>query len=196
MAMVGSRKIGVLGNADRVEESQRLIPPDPGDIIMAMIFGWALFCFSLVLGGKRLLSQIARLARNSELKAAIVSGDETALTLLMVSGSLLIIALVIVCFKYRKAVFPFMLFGLSFATASWLPIHNLALVMKYLCVVFFASFAGLFLLKNFWRLISRPYIRIMVALFLWIAIVSIFVGGRLDDYWFASSFLAFVVGYL
>ncbi|MCP4090126.1 MAG: hypothetical protein GY746_10065 [Gammaproteobacteria bacterium] len=194
MAMVGSRKIGVLSNTDYAEETHNLTLPNPGDIIMAMIFAWALFCFFLVLAGKQVLGVMSRQASSLELKNAIANGDEAALTLLMVVGSLSIFILVLLCLKYRKAIFPVMLFGLSFAAAQWLPLHDFAASIKYLCLAVLASFAGLFLLKNFWILISTPYIRILVALFIWIAIVSIFVGGRFDDFWFVSVFLAFAIG--
>ena len=138
MAMVETHKFGVPGNADQAEEAQRLILPDPGDIIMAMIFGWALFCFTLVIGGKRILSRIARLARNSELKAAIASGDEAALTLLMVSGSLLIIALVIVSFLLCYLGCRLLAeHGFLFITLQWLlntfVLLSLQLLLVYSC---------------------------------------------------------------
>jgi len=188
------QKIRVLRTAERSEESRQLVLPSQGDVIIMMMFGWALFCFFLVTVGKRMLVKLARLARDQSVREALLGGDETALTLLMLGGLLLIIIMVLVFYKYRKTFIGLMIFSLSFADASWKPVHDFSLIFKYLGIIFFACMGGLFFLKNYWRLISTPYIRLILLYFFWVAAVSFLLGGKTQDIWYVGTDFAFIIG--
>ena len=58
----------------------------------------------------------------------------------------------------------------------------------------YGTYAALFLYKNFWRLISTPYIRVMILFLGWIGVISVFVGGRLDDFWYIGTAVAMIAG--
>ena len=188
------QKIRVLSSAERQSEERRLVMPNPGDIIMAMIFGWALFNVMLFSGEGGLLRTVARLAKARSLRDAILNVDVTSIVAISIIGTLIIIGLVVFCYSYRKLMFGVLLFSLAFQNASLKPLHDVALAMKYLIVVFLASFAGMFILKNFWRMVSIPYTRIQLAYFLWIAFVCVAIGGEVTDIWYMGTDLAFVIG--
>ncbi len=160
-----------------------------------MMFGWALFCFFLVTGGKGFLYQIARLARNESLREAIAGGDEFALTLLMLGGLLLIITMVLACYNYKKLIIGLMFLSLSFSDASWKPAHDFSLIVKYLGIIFFACMGGVFFLKNFWRLIATPYIRLFILYLFWVTAVSFVLGGRTEDIWYVGTDFALIIGF-
>jgi hypothetical protein len=160
-----------------------------------MMFGWALFCFFLVTGGKSLLVQIASLARAQTVREALLGGNEFALTLLMLGGLLLIITMVLAFYNYKKLFIGLMLFSLSFASASWKPLHDFSMIFKYLGIIFFACMGGLFFLKNFWRMIETPYIRLLILYFFWVTAISFLLGGRTEDIWYVGTDFALIIGF-
>jgi hypothetical protein len=188
-------KIRVLTSAERAAESSKLVLPNPGDLIIALVFSWAFFCFLLVTGGKQLLNQVARLSKSRPVRDAISAGDETALTVLMIGGSAMLIMLVVLSYRYRKALIGVAIVSMSFSNSSFKPIHDPAWVVKYLIVIFLASMAGLFIVKNFWRLLSLPYIRLFVAYYVWMIVILLAMGGRTNDLWYLGTDLAFIWGF-
>jgi len=193
--MEKQQKFKVLSSAERAVESRLLVLPSPGDVIIMMMVGWALFCFFLVTGGTGLLAPLARLARDETLRQALLGGGEFALTLLMLGGLLLIISMVLVFYNFRKLFFGLMLFSLTFASASWQPLHDFSGIVKYLGVIFFACMGGVFFLKNFWRMIATPYIRLLILYFFWITAVSFLLGGRTEDIWYVGTDFSFIIGF-
>jgi hypothetical protein len=188
------QKIRILSAAERASEARRLVMPDPGDVITAMVFGWAMFCVMLFSGGTRMLQQVARLAKAGSVREIILNIDAATLIFVIILGALIIIALVVFCYSYRKTAFALLIFGASFSNASWKPLHDVAFIFKNFAVVFFAGYAGVFLLKNFWRMVSEPYVRVMLAYFLWVAAVCLLVGGRPGDFWYMVTDLALLIG--
>jgi hypothetical protein len=192
--MALQNKIHVLSGSENYEESRRLVLPDLYDVMMAMIFGWALFCLSLVAGGRVVTKLISKLAKQQVLRDAIKNSDETLYSYLMVGGSLAIIVVVLLFYSYRKAVFPLLIFSTTFGDAVWQPLHDFAMAVKYSLFLFILSVSGLFLLKNFWRLISLPYTRVMMLLLFWIVAISLLIGRRPEDFWYMSTCLMFMIG--
>ncbi|MGI9292315.1 MAG: O-antigen ligase family protein, partial [Gammaproteobacteria bacterium] len=188
------QKIRVLSSAERQTEALRFVIPNPGDIIMAMAFGWAMFCVLLFAGPQRLIGQVARLARATTVRDAILNIDAGSIVLVIVVGTLLIVSLVVFCYAFRKVTFGLLLFGMSFSNASWKPLHDVAFGLKYLIVMFFACYGGLFLLKNFWRMVAHPYVRWQLAYVAWVALISFALGGQVSDYWYAGTDFALIVG--
>ena len=194
MAEIG-KKIRIQSSAQRAEEARQLVLPNPGDLIIALVFGWGLFCFFLVTGGEKMLNRVAALARTKPVQDAIKSGDETILTALMVGGSAALIVLVVLGYRYRRALIGVAMVAFCFSNASWKPLHDPAWLLKYLIIVFFASMGGLFLLKNFWRLLAMPYVRIFLYSFLYIAIIQLALGGKTDDIWYLGTDMAYIFGF-
>jgi O-antigen ligase len=188
------QKLRILSAAERVSKAQRMVVPNPGDIIMVMAFCWAMLCVLLISGKGGVLQVVAKLAKASSVREVILNIDAAAIVGLIVIGTLGIIALVIFCYSYRKLVFGLLLIGTSFSNASWKPLHDVAFILKYLCIVFMAYYAGMFLLKNFWRMTATPYVRIQLAYFLWVVIICVTIGGKSTDIWYAGTDLALIIG--
>ena len=108
MAQANQPKLRILTAAERAEEARKFVLPNPGDLMITLVFGWAFFCFFLVTGGKRMLNRVAKLAKSPVIEKELMAGDETILTGLMLGGCLAFIILVFVCFKYRKALHFYM----------------------------------------------------------------------------------------
>lgn len=194
MAEIGNR-IKIQTSAERAEEARQLVLPNPGDLIIALIFGWSLFCFFLVTGGEKMLNRVAALARTKPVQDAIKSGDETILTALMVGGSGALVFLVVMGYRYRKALIGVSMVAFCFSNASWKPLHDPAWLLKYLIIVFFASVGGLFLVKNFWRLLSLPYVRLFLYFYIYVAIIQLALGGKTDDIWYIGTDMAYIFGF-
>ena len=192
---VQQQKIRVLTSAERAQEARKFRLPNPGDVMISLVFVWAFFCFFLVTAGERLLLRIARLATTPELRNAIVASDETALTFIMIVGCIGLIGLVLVCYRYKKLVTCALLFGLTFGSSTWAPVHDVAFGIKYLSIVFMAAFGGLFLYKNFWRLVDTPYYRLFFFYFVWIAFIQFALGGKINDYWYVGTDLSLIFGF-
>jgi O-antigen ligase len=166
--------------------------PNPVDIIMMLLFGWVLACVLLVLDQKQVLQTVSRLSKGREVRDAIVDG-EGVIALTMLLGLLLIIPVVVTCHKYKHLLLPALLFSLSFSGAEWRPLYYSSFASRNIAIAFLLCFSGLFLLSNFWRLLSKPYIRVMLAYYIWIAVVCIAVGGRVPDLVYAALTMVFVV---
>jgi O-antigen ligase len=173
-----------------------LFDPQPGDMIMIMVFVWAFFCLFLLVGGRRFVVKIAKLVRRPEMRQMILDGDETALALLMIFGVIGIVIMVLLFYNYRRTFSVMVWFGTMFGASGWDPVRNLSFPLKYAALVFLLVFSSLFLLKNFWRLLSLPYIRLMLAYFFWVVGVSLVIGGgTTNDLWYIINDLAYVVGF-
>jgi hypothetical protein len=173
-----------------------LLDPQPGDMIMLMVFGWSIFCLFLLAGGRRFIVQIAKLVRRPEMRQMILDGDERVLALLMIVGVVGIVILVLFCYKYRLTFAAMAWFGTVYGASGWAPARSLAFPLKYATFAFLFVFAGMFLLKNFWRLTASPYLRLMLFYFFWVVGISLAVGGgTTNDLWYIITDLAYVVGF-
>jgi hypothetical protein len=188
------QKLHILSAAERAIEARRLVMPNPGDVIMAMVFGWAVFCLVVFTGGRGMLMQVARLSRVRSVQEVILNVDAASMIFVIVLGALMLVALVVLCYSYRYITFGLLVFGANFGNASWKPLHDVAFIFKNLGVLFFASYAGMFLLKNFWRMVATPYVRMMLAYFLWVAAICVLLGGQTGDLWYMGTDLALVIG--
>jgi O-antigen ligase len=188
------QKLRILSAAERGSKAWQMVAPNPGDVIMAMVFCWAILCVLLMSGKGGVLRTVARLIKAPSYREIILNIDATAIMGLIVIGTLVIIALVVFCYSYRKLVFGLLIFGTNFGSASFKPLHDVAFIVKYLSVIFMACYAGMFLLKNFWRMVATPYTRIQLTYFLWVLIICVTVGGRTSDIWYAGTDLVLVIG--
>ena len=193
--MVTKQKLVVQSSAAQAAQSRSFVLPNPGDVIIAMVFGWSFFCFFLVIGGKVFLRQIARLAKSQSMRELFLSADAQALGALMIIGSIAIIIGLLLIYRYPRAFIGVFGFTLTFSNASWKPLHDVALVSKYLGVVCLVGIGGLFLYKNIWRLIATPYLRLWLIYIIWTAIICVFLGGRSNDFWYLGTEFALVVGF-
>ena len=187
-------KLKVLTSAERSRSQRQFVAPNPGDLIVMLVFGWAMFCFFLVTVGERLLRNVARLATDESVRKALLEGDQ-ALGGVMVGGSLALGVTVVLVYKFPRLFLPFMVFALAFASASWKPIHDVAWLIKYLGVVFLGAYAAQSAYKNFWRFVAVPFVRLIIAYLAWVAVICVFVGGRNDDFWYLGTEVAFLLGF-
>jgi len=187
-------RIKVQTSAERAAESRRFVMPNPGDMMVMMVFGWALFCFFLVTLGNRVLIGLARLAKNDIYRSMLLESDQ-ALGFVMVGGSVLLIVVIAAAYRYPKLFYPAMLYSLVFANAGWKPVHDVTWIIKYLGVIYLGALSVMFLYKNAWRLIAIPYVRLIILYLAWVGGVAFFVGGRTEDIWYASTEVCFFVGF-
>jgi O-antigen ligase len=192
--MAEKQKLIIRSAVERAAEARRLLMPDPGDVIMAMVFGWAMFCVMLFTGGKGMLAQVAKLAKARAIKDIIMNVDAGALVFVIIGGAVLVIGLVVFCYSYRKLFYGMMLFGAFYSSASWKPLHDVAFLMKYLTILFIACYAGLFIFKNFWRLVETPYVRVMLFYVVWVGVICLTLGGKTSDIWYAGTDVALLIG--
>jgi O-antigen ligase len=186
--------INVGSGAGRLAKSASLRAPNPGDIMMALIFGWALLCFFLITVGNRLLGRIAGLATSEEIKELLLGGGDI-LGLALVAGAIVIIITVVLCHKYPRLFLASLLFSFSYAAAQTKFLHDVAFVLKYLGLIYLGAYAGLSLSINFWRIFEAPYVRIACLFTLWIAGISLFLGGQLEDIWYAGTVFSLCIGF-
>ena len=163
-------------------------------MMMALVFGWGLFCFFLVTFGGRLLARIAGLSSNKDLRELLLQGDQ-ALAALMIGGSVVLVLAVYIFHKYPRFFLGSLPVSFSFANASWAPLHDVAFVMKYLTLVFLGVYLVLSLYPNFWRILATSYVRLFLVFTAWIAVVCFFVGGRFEDVWYAGVVACFVLSF-
>jgi len=180
--------------ARRSAKSAGLRAPNPGDILMTVVFSWALLCFFLVTIGERLLIRLATLAKSDAYKELVLNSGE-ALGVIMVGGSIIVVATVLLCHKFPRVFLASLLFSFSFAAAQNKLLHDIAFVMKYLSLVYLGAYAGLSLLINFWRIVETPYIRIALLFTAWIAGVSQFLGGQIEDTWYIVTVFSLLIGF-
>lgn len=168
--------------------------PNPGDVFMLVAFGWAAICFLLVTGGERFTRQIARLGR-SETVSNIVLTDQTAIAGIMLTG---LIGLAVTFFfltRFRWASIGLFLFSMSFASALWPPLHDLAFAIKYLIIVYLAAFAALFFYKNGWRLIDTKGYRLVCIYVAWIGFIAVYNGLKVGDVWYFGTEFCLMIGF-
>ena len=187
-------KLRVLTSAERAIENRKFVLPNPGDMIIMLVFGWATLCFFLVTVGERLLAKLVRIASSQVVRDALLESEQ-ALGGVMIVGSIMIILAVIVAAKFPKIFFPAMVYALTFANAGLKPLHDINLIIKYLGVVFLGAYAAQSLYKNFWRVLAIPFPRLMLAYVVWVGVVSLFVGGRTDDNWYIGTEITFMLGF-
>ena len=76
-SLANRRAKAYLATSSERELARRLlVAPNPGDIMMVLIFGWALFCFYLVTVGESALVRIARLARSDGIQELLLSSSQ------------------------------------------------------------------------------------------------------------------------
>jgi hypothetical protein len=187
-------KLKVVSSAELALTKRQFSLPNPGDMIIMMVFGWAMVCFFLVTVGKRLLASLARLASDDAVREALLNGDQ-ALGGLMIGGSLLLGVTVAIVYKFPKLFLPVMVFSLAFASARYKPLHDVAWILKYLGVVFLGAYAAQSIYKNFWRFLAIPFMRLILAWVAWVGIVCIFIGGRNDDFWYLGTEISYMLGF-
>ena len=187
-------RIRVQTSAERAAESRRFVMPNPGDMMMIMVFGWALFCFFLVTLGNRLLIGLARLAKNDIYRSMLLESGEV-IGLIMVVGSVVLVITIALAYRYPRIFLPVMLYSLVFANAGWRPVHDLTWIIKYLGVIYLGALTVMFAYKNIWRLVSIPYIRLVIVYLAWVGGVAVLVGGRSEDIWYASTEAVFFLGF-
>jgi O-antigen ligase len=187
-------RIRVQTSAERAAESRRFIMPNPGDMMMMMVFGWALFCFFLVTLGNKVLIGLARLAKNDIYRNMLLESGEV-IGLIMLVGSVLLVITIALAYRYPRIFLPFMLYSLVFANAGWKPVHDLTWIIKYLGVIYLGALTVMFFYKNVWRLVSIPYIRLVIAYLVWVGGVAVLVGGRTEDIWYAATEAVFFLGF-
>ena len=141
-----------------------------------------------------MLVRLANLTKNEGLRESLLSTDQV-LGVLMISGSVILVLMVVTFHKYPRLLLALMVLSLSFGGVGWKPLHDIAIIWKYLGVVFFAAYAAQSLYKNFWRFVAIPFIRLILAWLVWMAVVCIFIGGRQDDFWYLGNEIAFLAGF-
>ena len=161
---------------------------------MALVFGWALFCFFLVTIGSPVLRRLATLAKSDAYKELVLNSGQ-ALGVIMVGGSIIIIVTVFLCHKYPRAFVASLLFSFSFAAAQNKLLHDIAFIMKYLSLAYIGAYTGFSLLINFWRIVETPYVRTALLFALWIAGVSVLLGGQLEDTWYIVTIFSLFIGF-
>ncbi len=193
--MVQTQKgIRVRTSAERAAESRRFVMPNPGDMMMLLVFGWALFCFFLVTLGNRVLVGLARLAKNDIYRNMLLESGEI-IGVIMMAGSVVLIFTIAAAYKYPRLFFAVMLYSLNFANAGWKPVHDLTFIAKYLGVIYLGALSVMFFYKNVWRLLSIPYVRLVMLYLAWVMGVSVLVGGRTEDIWYAATEVCFFLGF-
>jgi len=141
-----------------------------------------------------MIVKIARLATNKSLQTALLESDQV-LVGLMIGGSIILVLTVVIVYKFPRLFLAVMLFSLTLSDVQWKPLHDFALVCKYLGIVYLATYAAQSLYKNFWRFSSIPFIRLIMAWLIWVAGVCIFVGGRQEDYWYLGTEISILLGF-
>lgn len=187
-------RIRVQTSAERAAESRRFLMPNPGDMMMMLVFGWALFCFFLVTLGNKVLIGLARLAKNDIYRNMLLESGEV-IGVVMIAGSLLVVLVIASAYRYPRLFLPFMLYALNFANAGWKPVHDVTWIIKYLGVIYLGGLTIMFFYKNIWRLVSIPYIRLVILYLAWVVGVSLLVGGRTEDIWYAATEACFFLGF-
>jgi len=168
--------------------------PNPGDIMIAMIFGWALVCFLLITMGDRVLRRVAQLAQSKEIKESLLSGGDV-LGIALIAGSLIVVIMVVLYHKYPRLFVLSLLFGSSFAQSEHVFPHDIGFILKYLALAYIGVYAVLSLGLNFWRIVGVPYVRIALLFTLWTLGVGLTVGGQLDDIWYTGTFFSMFIGF-
>jgi len=187
-------KLKVVSSAERSRTERQFVLPNPGDLIVMLVFGWGLFCLFLVTVGERLLRNVARLASSDSVRVALLEGDQ-ALGGVMIGGSLVLVVTIVLVYKFPRLFLPGMAFALVFASASWKPLHDIAWLFKYLGIVFLGAYAVQSMYKNFWRFMAVPFLRLIIAYLVWVAVICFFVGGRNDDYWYLGTEVSLLLGF-
>jgi O-antigen ligase len=186
--------VKVLSSAERAREDQQFVEPNPGDLMMILVFGWSLLCFFIVTIGKSLLFTIAQLVSSTAYRRLLMESGE-AFAVLMIVISVLLVLTVVLATKFPKTFLAAWLFSMTFASAQWKPIHDVSFIYKYLGVLYFSVYGAVFIYKNFLRLISIPNIRILVIYVGWIGGVCLLVGGRTADIWYFSTEISIFIGF-
>jgi len=187
-------KLEVLGSAERDRIGRQFVLPNPGDMAIMLVFAWAFLFVFVVTLGDRMLYTLARLARNESVRTALLESNQM-LVGLMIGGSIILVLTVFIVYKFPRLFLAAMLFSLTFSNGQWKPLHDVALVCKYLGIVYLATYAAQSLYKNFWRFSSIPFIRLIMAWLIWVAGVCIFVGGRQEDYWYLGTEISMFLGF-
>ncbi|MEE4185767.1 MAG: O-antigen ligase family protein [Gammaproteobacteria bacterium] len=172
----------------------RLRLPNPGDVFMLAAFGWAAVCFLLVTGGQRFARQVARLGR-SETVSNLVLTEQTAIAGIMIAG---LIGLGVTFFfltRFRWVSIGLFLFSMSFASALWPPLHDLAFAIKYLIIIYLASYATLFFYRNGWRLIDTKGYRLVCVYVAWIGFIAVYNGLKVGDVWYFGTEFCLMIGF-
>lgn len=162
--------------------------------MLSLVFGLSLLFFFIVTVGDRLLYQIVRLLKNPEYQKLVLESEQ-ALGLVMVAGAVYMIVFSALATKYQRAFLLLLLYSLVFASAGWKPLHDATWIIKYSSVAYLAAFTGLFIYRNFWRLLSAPYTRLLIAYLCCLSAVALFLGGKTNDYWYASTEIIFILGF-
>jgi hypothetical protein len=186
--------VKLAGRSDQRAAQYTLVKPNPGDMMMALVFGWGLFCFFLITVGDTLLVRIASLARNQEYRDLLLEGDQV-LGALMIGGSVVLVLAVYVFHNYPRFFLGSLVFSFTFANASWPPLHDVAFAMKYLASVFLGIYTLFYVYPNFWRIAGTPYVRLFLAFTAWVVAVCFLVGGRLEDIWYGGTVVCFALGF-
>jgi O-antigen ligase len=191
--------VRVLSAAERARQSKRLIEPNPGDLIVLLVFGWAVLCFFMVTIGDRLLQRVARLSSSQVVTGWLLESAE-AFAILMVVVSIVLTVVILAATKFQKFLPPVLVVSMNFADVPWQPLHDPAFFLKYLCLIYLGAYTAFFFYKNFWRLVATPYVRLILLYIAWVAGVAFFVGGKMDDIWYAGTeftlFLGLAVAWL
>jgi hypothetical protein len=187
-------KLRALSSAERELLGRQFVLPNPGDMIIMLVFSWAFLCFFLVTLGDRLLIKLVKLARNEAVRAALLESDQV-LGALMVGGSVALILAVVIYNKFPRLFLVVIIFSAAFGNATWKPLHDVSLICKYLGVIYLAAYAAQSLYKNIWRFSSIPFIRLIMAWLIWVAFVCIFIGGKQADFWYLGSEVTFLLGF-
>jgi len=163
-------------------------------MMIMLVFGWAFFCFFLVTVGDQLLFGLSKMVRSGPYRKMLLESGQ-AIGAIMVGGSVMLVLTIAAAQKYPKMFLAAFVFGLTFANARFRLVHDVGFIVKYLAIVYLGGLSALFLYKNFWRLISIPYVRIAIAHLAWMGGVCFFLGGRTADIWYFGTELCVVVGF-
>jgi len=147
--------------------------PNPGDLLMITCSLWALACLFLVLQGDEMFAQ---LARSSRLMSTILEDNDAALFIIMAVGFVTIVATLLFFYKTNRLLLFLAVVTWTLAPIVWQPMHQAAFVVKYLTVLFFATFGGLWVYQNFWKMTDLSYRLLMIWLG-WVCAVTFYQNG-------------------
>ena len=168
--------------------------PNPGDVFLLVAFVWAVMCFLLVVAGDRFLRPLAAVISSPELRRILLT-EQSALALVMVVGISAIAAGFFVISRYRAASLAMFFFSMVFAAAFWPPVYFVAFGFKYLFIIYLASFAALFLIRNGWQLVGMSQYRLPLIYVCWIFLVVLINGFKFVDVWYFGTEFVLMLGF-
>jgi O-antigen ligase len=172
--------------------------PSPTEMFLLVAAVWAGLCLVIMLFSERVRAILIRASRTA---ADLVSGSdiESLLPIIMVTGVLAIASAFAVFSRWEKGFIVALLVSFSFADSTWAAGHYLAFAVKYLAIIYLGAFGIFFAFRN-WNRVHSPVHWLVIAYCIWMAIIVIYYGGRINDIWYLGTqftlMIAFGIGWM